>query len=157
MMDAIRVGLKVPTERGRLYPRYDPEANLLEVGTNLPRKCPFGVDVDGSVIFDIDENRILANFDLLIPRSLWEVVRFLPAYSPARSADLEFSEETLRIKSFHLPLAVHTTEDRMQAQILLGPTSNALVVVGLSDSCLALLNGDRLVGFRVSLKRRRAV
>jgi len=46
-MRAIKVTVLPPTEQGRLYPRYDIEAQILEVSSRVPRSWPFGIDIDG--------------------------------------------------------------------------------------------------------------
>jgi hypothetical protein len=123
-MDEIKVHLQPPTAHGRLYPRYDAEADLLEVGSSIPRDWLYGVDINGTSIFDLDANRVLANFDLLIRKNLWKVVP-LPEWPHAsREADIEFSEETIKHKSFNVPLEVQTDQNRSYARILFGGTEH---------------------------------
>lgn len=150
-MKEIRVELSRPTARGRLYPRYNNEADLLEVGSSVPREWTYGIDIDGTVIFDIDADRILANFDLLIPKRLWEVTSIPLNPHSSRQVDLRISEGSITHKSFHLPLTVMTNHSRSCAYILFGTTESSTSWITLSDSCLALVLQDRLRGFFVKL------
>src|SRR5947208_2842602 len=104
----IRVLVQPPTKRGRLYPRYDEDAGILVLESREPRALPYGLDIDGVIVFDIDESRVLANLDLHIRADLWE--RASTAFWPneVNSGDLAFPDETLKTKSFHLPQRVRT-------------------------------------------------
>jgi hypothetical protein len=88
------------TEAGRLYPRYDDESGIVVAESRVVRDWPYGIDVDGSLICDLDEHHVLANVDLHIPRPHWsrdESVRWPTARA---SGDLVFLEATVRTKSF---------------------------------------------------------
>lgn len=149
LMDEIKIHLRPPTAHGRLYPRYDAEADLLEVGSSIPRDWPYGVDIDGTLIFDLDANRVLANFDLLIRKDLWKVVPLFEWPHALREADIEFSEETIKHKSFNLPIEVQTDQNRSCARILFGGTEHAGTWIALSENCMSLVAKDRLLGFFV--------
>jgi len=152
MSDVIRVCLRSPSEFGRLYPKYDDEAGILEVKSEIRRAWPFGVDVDGRVVFDLDANRVLANVDLLIPRRRWKRTDQFPDVPRAtRSADLEFCEETIKQKSFHLPLEVLTNADRTRVLIRFSHVTDGAVAIELSELCRALIDGSALLGFDIAL------
>lgn len=150
-MSQIRIRLRPPTAYGRLYPRYDTEANLLEVGSAISRDWLYGVDIDGALIFDIDANHILANFDLLIRPELWEVTPLPNRPKPLQEADIEFLDETIRHKSFTMPLRVQTDRNRSYAHIMFGPSKDGIWIT-LSEYCMALLADDCLAGFFVILR-----
>lgn len=72
-MKFIEVRLREAKPRDELFPQYDEDADLLEVRSRVPKAWPFGIDIDGAIIIDVDAELTLANVDLLIPRSLWRV------------------------------------------------------------------------------------
>jgi hypothetical protein len=149
-MKRILVQQKPKTSFGRLYPRYDDDSGILAVESRIKRPWPFGVDVDGTIVFDLDEARLLANFDLHIPRARWE--RSLPeeqSFATAEAADIEFTDETVRQKSFHLPIRARTDAGARRLLVQIGdarPTNS----VALSERCVALLAGNELVGFLIT-------
>jgi hypothetical protein len=151
-MMEIQVYLRRPTVHGRLYPRYDDEADLLVVSRALLEPCPYGIDVDGTLVFDLDADHVLANFELLVPKRLWHVVSTSEAPRPSREAEIVFSQSSVIQKSFHLPLEVRTNELQSYADIRIGRSEKEAIWVALSGSCFALLTRDRLKGFFVSLK-----
>ncbi|GEM_PF-2104830 len=150
-MRAIKVTVLPPTEQGRLYPRYDIEAQILEVSSRVPRSWPFGIDIDGCIIFDIDSDFRLANFDLLIPRRLWRIDPTVAWQLPTTAGDLQISRTSIRHKSFHLPLRVRTNSDRTVVVIRFSISPYSPVEIALSDQCTAQLTGQRLDGFVVVL------
>ena len=147
-MSGIKVLVWNATEAGRLYPRYDQESDFLVVESRQPRDWPYGIDIDGSVVFDIDARRVLANFDLHIGMKRW--LRDLEVEWPTRvrAGDLAFPVETLAQKSFSLPLRVRADRSARCVRIEIGD-SKPDHVVALSDQCIALLAQDELAGFLV--------
>jgi hypothetical protein len=135
-----------------LYPKYDREAHVLEVESRVARPWPYGIDIDGTIIFDVDSDGVLGNFDLLIPKKLWKSSKELLARpDTTRRAGLAFTEETLKHKSFHLPLEVKSNSRRSRALIRFGTKSCATEGIQLSGKCVALVCGDELVGFWVDM------
>src|SRR3954454_24861195 len=110
-MSEITVEVGPPYSDGGLVPRYDTESDILAVGSPSSRPWPFGVDVDGHVILDIDADRVLANFDLHIGAQLWEQDSDIAWPTSGRDGPLVFTEDALRIKSFSLPLRVSVHPD----------------------------------------------
>jgi ribose 5-phosphate isomerase B len=110
MARIVEIGPK--TDLGRLYP--DDLAGILAVESKLQRPWPFGVDIDGRIIFDIDQCRVLANFDLHIPKKRWTKESLIVPPVQRCLGDLIFSQETIEIKSFSLPLRVRSDELRRQ-------------------------------------------
>ncbi len=147
-MSALRVVAEPPTSAGRLYPRYDPQAGMLMAESTVARLWMFGIDIDGRIIFDLDEHRVLANIDLHLPRHRW--VRDLGDDTPtaAPPADLVFTPETVAYKSFSLPLRVRSDRQARRLRIEIGEKRPDRTVA-LSESCFALLAGHELVGFMV--------
>ena len=148
-MNGIEVVVTPSTAAGKLYPHYEEEAGILTLESNIRREWPFGVDVDGSLVFDLDERRILANFDLHVPRDRWEKYTGQSPSVVAQPGNLEFTEETIKQKSFSLALRVRFDEDKSRMRIELGD-HQADRMVALSESCIALLKKTELVGFLVN-------
>src|SRR5262245_54257999 len=96
----IKVLVRSPSKRGRLYPRYDKEAGILAVESRDPRPWPYGVNIDGSLVFDADGDGLLANFDLHVRADLWQrtSARILVWPPDVKTGDIVFPEETLRTK-----------------------------------------------------------
>lgn len=153
MESGITVRLLPPTPQGRLWPRYNADADILVAESRFHQEWPYGIDIDGRIIFDIDEQRRLANFDLHIARRLWKVRQGVGPPTRAREHDIMFTTEALNEKSFSMDLEVTTNSERTEARILFGerPTLDALEAVKLSDQCFAYVDDGRLAGFYVSL------
>jgi hypothetical protein len=147
-MRGIKVDVQRPTEAGRLYPRYDKEADILVLASRRAREWIYGVDVDGRIVFDLDRDRVLANCDLHIPMNRW--ARDLEIEWPAgtRLGDVAFSKDTVAHKSFHLPLEVRSDPSGQYIRIEIGETLPD-EFIALSDCCIALLALGELVGLLV--------
>jgi hypothetical protein len=145
----IKVSIGEPTPEGTLQPRYDEEAQILAAESPVSAEWPYGVDVDGRIVFDLGHDRTLMNLDLHIGRKLWGSDPDLAwPYSPRRGR-LVFAEEAVRLKSFRLPLRV-TTDGAHLVCIYIGegPSSAA---VALSDACLVMHRQGELTGFLLRL------
>jgi hypothetical protein len=149
---AVSADILVSVGRARagmeLRPRYDDEARLLVVESSLQREWPYGVDIDGNIVFDLDKDRVLANFDLNVSRRNWK--RGLAQAWPvgSRVGVIQFSDEAIKHKSFNLPLALTYDEEHMILRIDFGLGSGDRAV-SLSNECVALLSGQKLTGFVV--------
>lgn len=130
-----------------LLPRYDPEAEILEVSSPAVRAWPYGVDIDGAIAFDIDADRILANLDILAPPRAWSATETLGIPRPSRKGCLEFSDAAIRHKSFHLPLEFRTNKERNRLLVWFGDPDRVSEAIEMSSRCLALVAGRDLTGF----------
>ena len=149
-MSGIEVDIRRSTEAGRLYPYYDSESEILVLESRFEREWTYGVDVDGSIVFDLDSDRILANCDLNIPMRLWARDLELVWPKDIRSGDIAFSKDTIAKKSFNVPLAVQLGHSGRYARISIGEAPpNKLIA--LSELCVAQLARDELVGFLIKL------
>lgn len=150
-MIEIQVRLRPPTGAGRLFSRYDEESRILVAESTVQRPLPFGIDVDGTIVFDIDKASVLATVDVHIARERWKRKQ-LDALPPQRTVgDLEIAESAIQHKSFNLPLAASCDESGRNLCIELGRLKPDRVVV-LSASCSALLASDVLSGFVFKLE-----
>lgn len=148
-MTSIKVYVLAPTEAGRLYPRYVNEGGILAVESTVARPWPFGVDIDGGVVFDLDEWRVLANFDLHMRRSLWKRERLEDEVATiATPGDLAFAPETVETKSFSIPLTVRMDPRTGRVSMRFGALKPDRAVE-LSPMCSALLREDNLLGFDI--------
>lgn len=149
-MSGIKVDIRRPTEAGRLYPYYDSESDILVLESQFERDWCYGVDVDGSIVFDLDSDRVLANCDLNIPMGLWARDLELVWPMEIRSGDIAFSKDTIAEKSFNVPITVQLGHSDRYARISIGEAApNNLIA--LSELCIALLARDELVGFLIQL------
>jgi len=147
-MIGLAVSIRPPTKAGRLYPRYVHSAGILAVGSEIERPWPFGLDIDGNLVLDLDDQRVLANFDLHIPMTLWQIASTTDLPPIVRPGDLVFSPEVVAQRSFSLPL--HVTKIGQQVLIEFAAVKPASAVP-LSETCCALMLGSELVGFVVTL------
>ena len=147
-VSAIRVYIGPPTKAGRLYPRYDKESGILAVESSVAREWRYGLDIDGRLVFDLDNDRLLANFDLHIPKERW--VRDLALSWPATVplGNLIFTSETIAQQSVHSSLRVRSDPNLQQVQIDIG-SNEADAKIALSERCIALLARNELAGFLV--------
>lgn len=134
-----------------LIPRYDEEADILEVGNPEIHEWPKGIDIDGRIIFDLDCNRVLANFDLIVPRKLWKVSTELSLPDADTEGDLQFQESTAKIKSFSLPLKILANQDRKNIAIRFKHVKGVEIVVKLSKWCWAVVAENTLNGFFIRM------
>lgn len=153
-MTGISVEVRPATPEGRLYPRYDEESRIVVVESRMPRNWPFGVDVDGRIVFDLDERRVLANFDIHIPRNRWDksLDEVLP--TSVQSGDLAFTKQAIEQKSFHIPLRARCDQSSTVLRLEFGD-AGVDRKIQLSDRCVALLNGNELIGFIIEFKTSR--
>jgi hypothetical protein len=147
-MSNIRVSILPATNECRLYPKYDVESDILTVTSLVPREWPYGVDIDGNIVFDLDSNRILANFDLHKGRHLWEPGLVQDWPGEAAAGGIVFLPETIKHKSFQLPLQVQYDTQQGIVRIDFDIEQGHSAVL-LSDDCIALLADDMLTGFLV--------
>ena len=145
-MTGLSVIVQRATQAGRLYPRYDVEAAILSLESANVRPWPYGVDVDGRLVFDIDRERVLANCDLHIGKDRWRVSRDIEWPHGAEPGDIVFSNATLLRKSFSLPLMVTSNPDEGIVCIEIGESKHDRLIE-LSDRCIALLANAELAGF----------
>ncbi len=156
-VDGIQIRLKPPTEAGRLHPRYEKEVDILVAKNKIVQGYPYGVNVDGrdgTLVLDIAESRVLAGFELVAPRQRrWKNMKSIDKPRVTRRADLEFPQETLKHQQFALPLRVITNDNRSLAQIWFGSPTDMTKAIGLSESCIAFIGGDVLLGFHVDISQ----
>ena len=147
-MNQIRASVIAPSDAGRLYPRYDANAGVLALESGVRREWPFGVDVDGNIVFDLDQDRVLASFDLHIGRQYWGNDLSMAWPIPSEAGSLVFDEETVLAGSFCLPIEVNADRTKTRLQICIG-TKHPDKLVSLSPKCVAMMAQDELVGFHV--------
>lgn len=151
MLTKIRVTFEPLTDGHRLYPHYDEEADLLEVGRRQLESCPYGANLDSTVIFDCDAQRILVDFEVIARRRRWSVTPGLSWRPPTQSAALRFSEESVEQHDFIREETVETTPDRSLVRITFGAAREGAEVIALSEVCSAFVADGELCGFQVRL------
>jgi len=71
-MNGVPVTVEPATDAGRLHPRYKNSIGIFTLETESLRTCPSGVNIDGTLMLDFDEDRVLAGVELLLPMSGWK-------------------------------------------------------------------------------------
>jgi hypothetical protein len=144
----IRVSVGPAIRGAELHPLYDSDAGILAVTAETSREWTHGIDIDGNIVFDADRERILANFDLHVPRRRWKngPSQLWPESLPR--GVIVFSEDTLKHKSFNLPLVLSYDPGGATLRIGFGD-GQANRLVSLSRECVAFLSGDDLTGFLI--------
>lgn len=150
-MTGIPVSVAPPTPEGRLYPRYQNSIGILTLSTNMPRPCPFGINIDGSLIFDFDEGRVLAGVELVLPMRAW---KGKASTSKPRGAagNLLLSAHQQAPTEYGWPVTISKNVQTDAARISFG-RGDYNRSVGLSESCCALLLDDQLTGLWFTLAR----
>jgi hypothetical protein len=150
-MTGIPVSIAPPTAEGRLHPRYLNGIGILTLESDTRRPCPHYVNIDGSLILDFDERRVLAAVELLIPISGWkgkdDTAR--PSGAPG---DVLLAASAPASSDYEWPVIVSKNVQTDEARIAFGSGAHDRSVA-LSNACHALLLGDRLTGFWFSLAR----
>ncbi len=145
----VRIGRAAP--HGALEPRYDRESQILAAEAPVAAEWPYGVDVDGRIVFDLAADRTLMNFDLHVGESRWEVDRNVSWPTTGRRGVIIFEPATIMTRSFHLPLKIHADRDRHLVRIEFGEITGASPVY-LAERCAALVKEGELAGFVLRLE-----
>lgn len=149
-MSGLFVRFVTSTEAGRLYPRYDDESGIVAVESRVARDWPYGIDVGGSLICDLDTDHVLANFDLHIPRQHWSRGESVRWPNAQQAGNLVFQEATVRTKSFDATVEAIADPALRLLEIRIGDMEPH-EAWALSETCVALASGDELAGFVLKL------
>ena len=150
-MIGIPVSIAPATAEGRLHPRYRNSIGIMTFDAERPRPCRFGVNIDGTLILDFDDDAVLAGVELILPMSRWR-----------GKADMSRPEGTAGNIVLAAPRLASTGHDWRVSVSKCAQAETARIALGdgaydravhLSDACSALLLGDRLTGFWFSLRR----
>ena len=150
-MTGIPVTVEPPTEARRLQPRYKNSIGILTLESALPRICPHGVNIDGMLMLDFDENRTLTFVELIAPMSAWKG-KSAVAQPLGRPGDIRLAETLSGHIDHDWPVVVTKDVQRDMARISFGDAGFNRAVA-LSDNASALLMGDELTGFWFSFGR----
>jgi hypothetical protein len=151
---SIRIELDSPTPEGRLLPTYLEDVDFLRLASPSDFRGGSGVTLDGTILFRLDTQRRLRKAIVHRGKRSWRVEENFPEPPrDARAADIKFTPETIEAGFFSLPHGVRVSTDGKKERVLvtLDESKPSEVSIELSESCFALVDGDRLVGFYVSL------
>ncbi len=150
-MSGLAVETRAPSEKSMLVPSYDDESNILTIESPVERPWPFGVNIDGLVLLDLDDERVLAAVELLIPRSRWKKVDALPTWPLFKKrSDLILKPDVVATKMHRLPVSV--VADKLGKDVLISFGSlEPDHWVHLADNALAAIRDGELQGFRIRL------
>lgn len=144
-MNGLAVVIASPTNKGRLHTRYDREAEVLIAESRVERPWPFGIDIDGSIIFDLDEERRLACVDVHTPKRYW-IDGAGPTFAKRPPAgDLVFTEEAVLLKSFSQRIRITRDRTRQLVHVEFDSNQQDPRLAALSDSCIGHVSGGMLV------------
>lgn len=149
-MGGIPITVGRPTGPGRLYPRYLNRSKIFVIQSPMTRSCPHGVNIDGRLILDFDEDRILVGVELLGRiggKGKTQVTR--PSATPG---DIHLGEALTGSYEYDWPVIWNYDVQQDMGRIRFddGDFDRA---VALSDTASALLRADHLIGFWFSLAR----
>ena len=150
-MSGLAVETRAPSAKARLVPSYDDESNVLTIESPVDRPWSFGVNIDGLVLLDLDDERVLAAVELLIPRSRWKKVDELPTLPILKKqCDLLLKPDVVAKKLHRLPVTVLV--DKSGRDVLISFSSQEPDHwLQLADNALASIKNGELQGFRVRL------
>src|SRR4028118_644144 len=141
-MTGIPVSVAPPTPEGRLYPRYQNSIGILTLSTNVSRRCPFGINIDGSLILDFDEEGLLAGVELLLPMSTWKGKASISEPSgPAGNLLLSISERASAWHDWSVTVSKNVQTDAARIAFGSGHYNRS---IALSDTCRGLLLDHQL-------------
>ena len=147
-MNQIDVTVEIATENGRLYPQYDSESDILEIGSKYKQEWALGIDVNGNIIFDLNKDGLICNIDLLIPRKFWVEMANLEWPLKTEVMDIVISRRSIDYKSFDIPIKVFSNREIIK--ILLSE-KRVTSSVSLSSDCVIQLSGWSLGAIFVRL------
>ncbi|WP_299676075.1 hypothetical protein [uncultured Dokdonia sp.] len=137
----------------RLYPKYDSESGILEIQTKTPTDWVFGLDINGTIIFDINDKFIIENIDILIPKWKWEKYSGKLPWSEKvlKNKSVIFTKETINKKSFYINEGIQAFFD--DKNLFFGFSSNSKYDILnkskgiiLSEDCYLLIQESYIVG-----------
>lgn len=150
MKENIKIKLNVHSWLGDLTPAYDKEAGLLTITSSSITEWVYGIDIDGTVIFDINKDHILENIDILVSAELWDVTETVKKPVIKTEGKIEIEKESLLIKSFHCPrLKVLTNYNKTAISLLFDSKNTSYHGIQVSKWCVALVDQNTLIGFYI--------
>lgn len=146
------------SEFGSLVPNYNKESSILEVSSEKRKKWIYGFDVDGNIVFDVDENFVIENFDVLISKALWSKCENISKPNFFDEGSIVVKKQTLNQKSFSMPnLKIFFDSKAKEVLILFNEDDFKKIPdflgVKTSISCLGLLEMNSLRGFIIYLDK----
>lgn len=150
-MAGVRVSVAPPTPEGRLHPRYLNSSGILVLRSDMPRDCPFGVNVD-CLTLDFDERGVLAGVELRLRMSRWRGNADV-SHPGGAAGDIVLAGPRPASCDYDWPVSVSNDMQTDAARIAFGSGDYNRVVL-LSKLCCALVLDDKLTGFCFSLRPR---
>ena len=146
-MKSIRIAVVPAKPENELAVRYVREANTLAAESASTKPWLYGVDINSTVIFDLDEDRVLVNIDVHAARPRWRRTRGGSWPENARAGCLMFARSAVKHKSFNIPLRLDYDGSAGILHLRIGEPRAHTMAVRLSDRCVALAADGELLGF----------
>jgi hypothetical protein len=151
-MTALTVRLCAATQQTAPHPRYDRDSDVLVAKTGVLGAWVFGLNIDGLLNLDLIADGTLAHVELVYPKGRWKTKPDIQRPQVVRSAALAFTEGAIGHKDFDLPVEVTADSAHSRVWIGIGEHRTGGHWVALSLSCLALIIGNELAGFFMSME-----
>jgi hypothetical protein len=157
-MNDILVKKTKSTEYGFLIPKYDEESAILEVTAKKSKDWVYGIDIDGSLIFDIDKDLLIENFDVCINKKYWKKIDKFPNYELVddTSHNIVIDKKCVKTKSFNYKDLIFLTDKKHENLMITFNLSNhdrILRMHKISSKCFCFINDDVLKGFLIDLRK----
>lgn len=143
----IRINRSEKTREGRLYPRYVGGVGLI-LETNVERDWVNGFDIEGSIIFDVDQHNTLCSVEILLEKKYWIEKKIEFHHRTWKEMDLSVSESVTEEKSFDINWKVYKDSNSGLLLIDFG-VGEKVDCVCLSAKCWAIIRDGCLVGFYI--------
>lgn len=158
-MEPIEIRLLKPAEWRRLYPWYDNQVKILNACREKQRKFPHGINIEGkrggTLILDLDDDRILGSLELMLPSSAWKTVADVSRPEKSQRADIQVAKAAIEHHHFEDGLVVNSSQGKFSVRIMFGEPRKTARAIKLSEECFAYVEDDRLLGFYLDLSRNR--
>ncbi|MDO1450207.1 hypothetical protein Q0590_28260 [Rhodocytophaga aerolata] len=157
-MNDIIVKKVMSSDYGFLIPRYDKESGILEITSRKSKEWIYGIDIDGVIIFDIDEDLIIENLDVCVDKKYWKKVDNFPDWNLIEDKiyNLKVDASSIKIKSFNYGDIKLFTDKRSESLMItfnLSSQNEILKMYKVSNHCFCFINEDILQGFFINLKK----
>lgn len=142
----LRFTLASATAQGRLVGPDGWKQHMAFAATPCP--CPFGVNIDATILMDFDSDRRLNTVEFLLPRSRsWK--RGLQWKAPALCRDRDLLLPQGAAANNMVGAGVIARREGEQLDVVIGDDGIADDWVRLGEQIRAVFQGDRLIGFRL--------
>jgi hypothetical protein len=145
----IQIELRAPSSPGRLYLLRDNQIDksITFLSNNHKRQMYYSINIDNKIILDFDINHVLQSIEILIPVSSLPIKEMNLSEYPIISADIALIENITRHSNIETSIKAQTNLLNNVLFVVFGETKSITHLIELSESCLAIISEDVLLGF----------